>query len=94
MVTAAHCVLDRAGQVSPPAVVPRYGVARTPSAVFVDLAYHQHPSVRLDAAVLVMSEPIPGAGAIIGTSLPPHGSLTVAGFQPVDTDGSLSAAQP
>ena len=45
----------------------------------------------LDVAVLVMDDPIPGPRQRSATSSPLQGMLTVAGFQPLDTDGSLLA---
>jgi hypothetical protein len=88
VITAAHCVLDRAGNVASVAVV-RGGVEQEPQAVLVNARYPDAPSARLDAAVLVMDRPIPGPAATLGDTLPTHGLVTLAGLQPVDTDGAL-----
>jgi hypothetical protein len=58
-------------------------------AVLVDTDYAQHPSAALDAAVLIMAQVIPGPSARIGTALPTSGDVTLAGYQPLDSDGSL-----
>ena len=89
VVTAAHCVLDAHGAVAGSRTVLRNGVEYTPAAVLVDPQYHHSPSPRLDAAVLVMNQVIPGPSATIGDTIPTTGLLTIAGFQPLDTDGSL-----
>jgi hypothetical protein len=89
VVTAAHCVLDADGRVSDTRTVVRDGVEHTATSVFVNLDYHHTPTPRLDVAVLVMDEIIPGPSAILSDELPTHGPLTLAGFQPIDTDGSL-----
>jgi hypothetical protein len=86
--TAAHCVLDRDGNVESRMVV-RGGVEYRAAAVLVDTRYHDSPVAALDAAVLVMSEPIPGPSATLGTAVPTTGSVTLAGFQAIDSDGSL-----
>jgi hypothetical protein len=88
VVTAAHCVLTRTGEVRPRTVI-RDGVRYHAAAVLVDLEYHEHPSAELDAAVLIMEEVIPGPAAHVGTTLPDQGQLTLAGFQAIDSDGSL-----
>jgi len=88
VVTAAHCVLWRDGELIRRTVV-RDDVQYDPVAVLVDTDYHLNPNAQLDAAVLVMSEVIPGPSAQLGESLPQSGLVTLAGFQPVDNDGSL-----
>jgi Trypsin-like peptidase domain len=88
VVTAAHCVLDRNGEVSTRTVL-RDGEEYKAVAVIVDPAYHDSPVPRLDAAVLVFDGTIPGTSATIGEQLPTAGSVVLAGFQPLDTDGSL-----
>jgi Trypsin-like peptidase domain len=88
VVTAAHCVLDRDGSVASRTVV-RDGVEYRAAAVLVDARYHDTPAAVLDAAVLVMSGPIPGPSATLGTRMPSAGGVTLAGFQPIDSDGSL-----
>ena len=88
VVTAAHCVLDGAGSLITPTVV-RDGVDYLPLAVLVDPRYDDAPSPTLDAAVLVMDRAIPGPGATLGDTLAPHQLITLAGFQPIDTDGTL-----
>jgi hypothetical protein len=88
VITAAHCVLDQAGDVTGVTVI-RDGVEHAPNAVLVDRRYAGAPSAHLDAAVLVMDRPIRGPGATLGDTLPTQGLVTVAGFQPMDTDGSL-----
>ncbi len=57
--------------------------------MLVNPAYHDSPSPLLDAAVLVMDQVIPGPSATLGHEFPTEGPVTVAGFQPLDTDGSL-----
>lgn len=88
VVTAAHCVLDRRGHAAARTVV-RDGETYTASAVYVDERYFDEPTTRLDAAVLVMDEIVPGTAATIGAAVPSTGSITIAGFQPLDTDGTL-----
>lgn len=88
VVTAAHCVLTRSGEVRKRALV-RDGVLYPAASVLVDLDYHDDPSVELDAAVLVMDEVIPGPAARVGSSLPDRGQLTLAGFQRTDGAGAL-----
>jgi hypothetical protein len=88
VVTAAHCVLDPGG--APGArSVHRAGHVYPALSVLVDTAYSVSPSPRLDAAVLVMGEPIPGPSASVGERFPRRGTVTLAGHQPLDTDGSL-----
>jgi hypothetical protein len=86
--TAAHCVLDGAGEVSA-VTVARDGVEYTPRAVLVNAHYVDAASAHLDAAVLVMERAIPGPAATLGDIMPTQGLVTLAGFQPIDTDGSL-----
>jgi hypothetical protein len=88
VVTAAHCVLDSAGAVTTVTIV-RDGVEHSPRAVLVNLRYHDSPSEELDAAVLITDRAIPGPSASLGDAVPAQGVLTLAGFQPIDTDGTL-----
>jgi hypothetical protein len=88
VLTAAHCVLARDGTVASRTVI-RDGVEYRAAAVLVDVRYHDAPAAALDAAVLVMDHPIPGPSATLGTGIPSVGSVTLAGFQPVDSDGTL-----
>lgn len=88
VVTAAHCVLDADGVVRTRTVL-RAGVEYAAVSVLVNPGYHDSPVPRLDAAVLVMDRVIPGPSAQLGDLLPTHGQVTLAGFQPLDTDGSL-----
>jgi hypothetical protein len=88
VVTAAHCVLDDAGRVATRVVV-RKGITYTATAVLVDTRYVDEPSPALDAAVLVMDQPVPGPSASLGQSIPASGSVTLAGFQAIDSDGTL-----
>jgi hypothetical protein len=88
VVTAAHCVLDGAGSLINPTVI-RDGVDYTSVAVLVDPRYDDAPSPTLDAAILVMDRAIPGPSATLGDTLAPHQLITLVGFQPVDTDGTL-----
>ena len=88
VITAAHCVLDGAGEVTAVTVV-RDGMEHTPRAVLVDPRYFAAPGPHLDAAVLVLDRAIPGAAATLGEALPTQGIVTLAGFQPIDTDGTL-----
>jgi hypothetical protein len=88
VVTAAHCVLDLDGAVGSRTVVRdnrRYRAV----AVLVDTRYHDTPVAALDAAVLVMNHPIDGPSATLGTTVPTTGSVTLAGFQALDSDGTL-----
>jgi hypothetical protein len=88
VVTAAHCVLTETGEVTRRTII-RGSSTYTAVAVLVDSDYHDHPTSRLDAAVLIMDQVIPGAAARVGTGLPHGGSVTLAGFQPVDENGML-----
>ncbi|MGD9702439.1 MAG: serine protease [Acidimicrobiia bacterium] len=88
VVTAAHCVLDRHGDAAARTVV-RDGETYTATAVYVADRYFDAPEPQLDAAVLVMDEVLPGLSATIGATIPTTGTVTVAGFQPLDTDGTL-----
>jgi hypothetical protein len=88
VVTAAHCVLTESGEVTQRTVVRDH--VRYPAVdVLVDTRYHDHPSEEFDAAVLVMAQVIPGPSVDVGTGLPRSGSVTLAGFQPLDSDGNL-----
>jgi hypothetical protein len=86
--TAAHCVLASDGTVASRTVL-RDGVEYRVATVLVDVRYHDTPTAALDAAVLVMSDPIPGPSATLGTGMPSAGGVTLAGFQPIDSDGTL-----
>jgi len=86
--TAAHCVLDRDGKVESRSVV-RDGVEYRADAVLVDPRYHDNPVAALDAAVLVLNQPIPGPSATLRTTVPTAGTVTLAGFQSLDSDGTL-----
>jgi hypothetical protein len=88
VVTAAHCVLDQEGRVARRTVV-RDGVTYEASSVLVDTRYFDSPSPSLDAAVLIMDRAVPGPSASLGQSIPSTGSVTLAGFQALDTDGTL-----
>src|SRR5262249_16033908 len=55
--------------------------------------YHEHRSAEYDAAVLIMAQEIPGPSARGGMTLPDVGELTLAGFQTIDSDGSLLRAK-
>src|SRR4051794_27966220 len=88
VVTAAHCVLTEDGEVTQRTVV-RDHIRYPAVAVLVDTDYHDHPSEDLDAAVLVMAQVIPGPSVGVASALPDSGSVTLAGFQPLDSDGSL-----
>src|SRR4051794_32510875 len=88
VVTAAHCVLTKSGEVTQRTIV-RDHVRYPAVAVLVNTEYHDHPSAANDAAVLIMAQQIPGPSARIGIALPETGELTLAGFQPLDSDGSL-----
>lgn len=88
VITAAHCVLDSAGDVTAATVV-RGGVEHSPGAVLVNLGYLDAPGPQLDVAVLIMDRPIPGPAVRLGHALPVHGLVTTAGLQPIDTDGTL-----
>jgi hypothetical protein len=88
VVTAAHCVLTEDGSVTQRTVV-RDHIRYPAVAVLVDTDYHDHPSEDLDAAVLIMAQVIPGPSVPVGAALPDTGSVTLAGFQPIDSNGSL-----
>ncbi|MEO8265486.1 MAG: trypsin-like peptidase domain-containing protein [Ilumatobacteraceae bacterium] len=88
VVTAAHCVLDADGEVSRRTVV-RDGVEYTAAKVLVNPKYHDSPGPLLDAAVLIMDHAIEGPSATLGNVFPARGLVTVAGFQALDSDGSL-----
>ncbi len=88
LITAAHCILDRDGEVTTVTVV-RDGIVYTPREVLVNPRYKDAPSPQLDAAVLVMDQAIPGPSASLGGALPIQGVVTLVGLQPIDTDGTL-----
>ena len=88
VVTAAHCVLDRHGDAAR-RTVARDGVSYTARAVLVDDRYFDEPTAQFDAAVLVMDQVLPGTSATIGAFIPTGGSVTIAGFQSLDSDGTL-----
>ena len=88
VVTAAHCVLDGQGNAAARTVV-RDGVTYAATAVLVDDRYFDEPKAQLDAAVLVMDQVVPGTSATIGAAIPTTGSVTIAGFQSLDSDGTL-----
>jgi hypothetical protein len=88
VVTAAHCVLTDSGEVAQRTIVRDH--LRYPAvAVLVDTDYLDHPSAELDAAVLIMAQAIPGPSARVGSALPASGQVTLAGYQPIDSDGTL-----
>lgn len=89
VVTAAHCILDGAGSVTTTPTVVRDSVDYVPLAVLVNPRYDDAPDPQLDAAVLIMDRAIPGPGATLGDTLAPHDVVTLAGIQPLDTDGTL-----
>ena len=89
VVTAAHCVLDLDGQVAGSRTVLREDVAYTAEAVLINPEYRDSPIPRFDAAVLVLDRIIPGPSATLGDAVPADGLATLAGLQPLDTDGSL-----
>jgi Trypsin-like peptidase domain len=89
VLTAAHCVLDSNGAIDGATRVLRDGVEYQPVSVLVNPEYHKSPSPQLDAAVLVMDQIIPGPSATLADRFPTEGLVTVAGFQPLDTDGLL-----
>jgi hypothetical protein len=92
VVTAAHCVLD-GDRTTFSVTVIRDGVESPAAAVLVDERYRDDPRPQLDAAVLVMDHVVPGTSAAIGAAIPTTGSLTIAGFQPLNSDGSLLRGQ-
>ena len=88
VVTAAHCVLTDSGAVAQRTIVRDHH--RYPAvAVLVDTEYFEHPSEERDVAVLIMAHAIPGPSARVGSSLPDSGQVTLAGYQPMDSDGTL-----
>jgi hypothetical protein len=84
VVTAAHCVLG-----SDAARVVRGGVTYTADAVLADDRYLDAPRVQFDAAVLVMDQVVSGPSTTVGSDIPDTGALTIAGLQPLDSDGTL-----
>jgi hypothetical protein len=81
-------VLDGEGD-PVPATVVRDGVTYSAAAVLVDDHYADAPGAHHDAAVLVMDQAVPGPSATIGTAIPTAGSVTIAGLQSLDSDGTL-----
>ena len=79
VITAAHCVLTESGEVTRRTIV-RDHVRYPAVAVLVNTDYAAHPSARLDAAVLIMAQVIPGPSRRIGSSLPDSGQVTLAGY--------------
>jgi hypothetical protein len=92
VVTAAHCVLTPGGHVIERTVV-RDGVSYRPIAALVDTGYAGQPREEGDAAVLVMAQVIPGPSATVGSAMPDSGEVTLAGYQPVDSNGALMRAR-
>ena len=88
VVTAAHCVLV-GDDVAASRTVQRDGVEYTAASVLVNPEYPDSPGPRLDAAVLVMDQGMPGPSATLGDALAARGPVTLAGFQPSGIDGSL-----
>lgn len=88
VITAAHCVLTTRGEVTQRTVV-RNGIRYPAVAVLVNTEYADHPREEIDAAVLIMAQVIPGPSAQLGIALPTSGEVALAGFQPIDSDGSL-----
>ena len=88
VVTAAHCVLTDTGEVTQ-RTIGRDRVSYPAVGVLVDTAYFDHPSEELDVAVLIMAEVIPGPSARVGSALPDSGQVALAGFQQIDSDGTL-----
>lgn len=89
VVTAAHCVLTDGGEVEQRTIVRDHHMYPA-VAVLINTDYVDHPGEELDVAVLVMAQVIPGPSARVGTSLPDSGQVTLAGYQPIDSDGTLS----
>jgi hypothetical protein len=85
--TAAHCVLDLHGRPARRTVV-RDGATHRVTAVWVDTRYVDEPTPRFDAAILELDHHLPGPSATIGPQVPTDGSATIAGYQPVDVDGT------
>ena len=81
-------MLDADGEVSRRTVV-RDGVEYTVAKVLVNPKYHDSPGPLLDAAVLIMDQAIEGPSATLGNVFPAQGRVTLAGFQALDSDGSL-----
>jgi hypothetical protein len=89
VITAAHCVLNRDGTVVHSRKLLRDGVAYSPVAVIVDPAYHDSPRPSRDAAILVVDQVIPGPSATLGDTFPTDGLVVLAGYQALDSDGTL-----
>jgi hypothetical protein len=88
VVTAAHCVLTETGEITRRTIV-RDHIRYSAVAVLVDTDYFDRPSAELDAAVLIMAQVIPGPSVRLGSGVPATGQVTLAGFQPIDSDGGL-----
>ena len=83
-------MLDDHGEISGRRTVLRAGVQYWAVSVLVDTRYHDSPGPARDAAVLEMNRVIPGPSARLDDALLAQGGpVTLAGFQPLDTDGSL-----
>ena len=93
VITAAHCVLTDNGEVTQRSVV-RNGIKYPAVAVLVNTEYADHPREEIDAAVLIMEQVIPGPSAELGIALPTSGEVALAGFQPLDSDGTLLRGGP
>ncbi len=88
VITAAHCVLDAPATSRPsPSCATVWNTRHRRSSL--NPRYPDAPSAHLDAAVLVLNRAIPGPAATLGDTLPTQGLVTLAGFQPIDTDGAL-----
>ena len=88
VITAAHCVLDGAGDVTT-VTVERDEVEYVPRTILVSPRHYDPPRPHEDAAVLVMGRALPGPTATLGDVLPTQGHVTLAGLQPIDRDGAL-----
>jgi hypothetical protein len=85
-------VLDDRGNAAA-RTVARDGVTYTATSVYVDDRYLDEPKPQFDAAVLEMEQVLPGTSATIGIAIPSTGSVTIAGYQPLDSDGTLLRGQ-
>jgi hypothetical protein len=81
-------VLDEHGRVERYRTVERHGLVTTATGVLVQPGLGRSPH-RPDVAVLVIAEPLPGPAAFLATAVPPDGTVTLVGYQPLDSDGSL-----
>jgi hypothetical protein len=70
VLTAAHCVLDGSGAVRRRTVV-RDGIEYDARAVIVDTRFDETKDTRLDVAVLVMDQVIPGPSAVLARCCQP-----------------------